>query len=432
MKTKIHFISAVLAFLIISCESFLDVEPKQSLDAGQAIQTEQDLRNAINGCYDVFQDLNYGRYALLLFLELASDNARNTGTIIEYGQINNNNVLENNPVITSLWRSFYNGINRVNTAIYYLDRLDLDDDKIQAYEAELRFIRAWHYYHLALIFKDVPLRTEPTLGLSNINMPASLQADVLAFVEAELEFAKERITLTSPTRATKAAAKALLARLHLFVGNNQQAINYATDVIENSGKTLAADYESLFGPDISIESIFEISFSAQDENRLAQYFFPSSLAGRYEVAPTNGMIEAYDDNDVRKAVTIDNSGANPYCIKYSDIASGTDNVYLFRLAEMYLIRAEARALAGGDINEIQNDINIIRNRALLDDASAANHDDLLLIIENERRFEFAFEGHRWFDLIRTGRAIDILETVSSPDQFYFPIPLSETTTNEDL
>ncbi len=432
MKRKIQITLVLLAFLIVSCESFLDVAPKQSLDADQAIQTEQDLRNAINGCYDVFQDLNYGRYALLIFLELASDNALNTGTIIEYGPVNNNNVLENNPVITNLWRTMYNGINRVNTALYYLDRLDLDDDKAQAYAAELRFIRAWHFYHLALIFKDVPLRTEPTLGLSNVNMPASPQADILDFVKNELEFAKDRITQTSPKRANKSAAKALLARLHLFVGNNTQAIEYANDVITNSGKVLAQNYESLFTPEISSESIFEIDFTAQDENRLAQYFFPSSLAGRYEVAPTEDFVGAYDDNDARRAVTIDDSGANPYCIKYSDIASGTDNVYLFRLSEMYLIRAEAKALSNGNINDILSDINMIRNRALLSDASANNHDDLLLIIENERRFEFAFEGHRWFDLIRTGRAIELLETVTSETQFYFPIPLSETTTNEDL
>lgn len=432
MKRILQIALILLAFSIVSCESFLDVTPKQSLDADQAIQTEQDLRNAINGCYDVFQNLNYGRYALLIFLELASDNAHNTGTIIEYGPVNNNNVLENNPVITSLWRTIYNGINRVNTALYYLDKLGLDDDKAQAYGAELRFIRAWHYYHLALIFKDVPLRTEPTLGLANINMPASPQADILDFVKTELEFAKDRITQTSPKRANKSAAKALLARLHLFLDNHTQAIEYSTDVINNSGRMLADSYEALFTPDVSVESIFEIDYTAQDENRLAQYFFPSSLAGRYEVAPTEGFIDAFADNDARRAVTIDDSGANPYCIKYSDIASGTDNVYLFRLAEMYLIRAEAKALSNGDISEILSDINMIRNRAMLEDASTDNHNDLLLIIENERRFEFAFEGHRWFDLIRTGRAIDLLETVTSTDQFYFPIPLSETTTNEDL
>lgn len=430
MKKRV--LISLIALVLIACEDILDVTPKRSLEAEQAIQTEQGLQNAINGCYDVFQSLYYGRYALLLFTELASDNARNTGTIIEYGQINNINVLENNLFITNLWRTFYNGINRANTAMYHMERLGLEEERERAYGAELRFIRAWHYYHLALIFKDVPLRTEPTLDLSDINKPATSQQDILSFVKEELNEVKDHISHTRSTRATTFAAKALLARVYLFTGDYEGAIQLATDVIENSGRTLAPDYASLFMPETSQESIFEIAFSAQDENRLAQYFFPSSLAGRYEASPTENLIEAYEEHDERKEVTLELSDANPYCIKYSDIATGTDNVYLFRLAEMYLIRAEAMAMEEGDMDAILGDINALRQRASLDDVSANSHEDLLLIIEDERRLEFAFEGHRWFDLVRTNRATEVIENVSGPDQYYFPIPLSETSTNEDL
>jgi len=99
---------------------------------------------------------------------------------------------------------------------------------------------------------------------------------------------------------------------------------------------------------------------------------------------------------------------------------------------MYLIRAEALASSDGDKDDIRSDINTIRNRVSLDPVTADSYDELLLIIEQERRLEFAFEGHRWFDLVRTNRALELLDPVTSTDQYYYPIPLSESNTNEAI
>jgi hypothetical protein len=98
---------------------------------------------------------------------------------------------------------------------------------------------------------------------------------------------------------------------------------------------------------------------------------------------------------------------------------------------MYLIRAEALAWSQGDLQDIRDDINIVRDRAGLPGTSANTYADLLRAIERERRVEFAFEGHRWFDLVRTGRAVDVLPNVNSVNQTLFPIPLSEIQTNRD-
>lgn len=434
MKIKNIWVSLIIGLVLVSCESALDVYPFQSLEASQAIKNENDLRYAINGCYDAFQLAGYYNRSLVVLSELASDNAYNGGTIIEYGQLNNHVVLEDNEVTSGIWSAIYIGINRVNTALYYLDRLDdIPQDRKTVYEAELRFMRALHYYNLSVLFKDVPVRTTPTFSLNDLHVPLSPQAEVLnEVVFADLLFARGKLEGSNPKRANNAAVNALLARLHQFTGDHAEAVAYATEVIENSGRILDPDFSSLFTQQVSVESIFEIDFTPQDGNRMAQYLFPSSMAGRYEVAPEENLLDAYDPDDPRKTASFELDDPNPYCIKYNDITYGSDNVYVFRLAEMYLIRAEALARSNGDRNDIRSDINAIRSRVSLDPVTTNSYDELLLIIEQERRLEFAFEGHRWFDLVRTNRAVDLLDPVTSTEQYYYPIPLSESNTNEAI
>jgi hypothetical protein len=118
----------------------------------------------------------------------------------------------------------------------------------------------------------------------------------------------------------------------------------------------------------------------------------------------------------------------PYGIKYTDVSEGSDRVIVIRLAEMYLIRAEALAYSNGSIDAIKADIDVVRTRAGLQGTTATDYPSLKLAIEYERRHEFAFEGHRWFDLVRTHRATAVLGI----DEKYtlFPIPLSEMQTNK--
>jgi hypothetical protein len=146
-----------------------------------------------------------------------------------------------------------------------------------------------------------------------------------------------------------------------------------------------------------------------------------------EFSPSESLLDAYETEDtIRKNASI---AEGDYGYKYRDITNGTDNVIVMRLAEMYLIRAEAEAQLNGNIQVIQDDINAIRNRAGLANTTAASYGDLKNAIEQERRIEFTFEGHRWFDLIRTGKAIETLDKVTSPNQLLFPIPISEINAN---
>jgi hypothetical protein len=240
-------------------------------------------------------------------------------------------------------------------------------------------------------------------------------------------------------RASSFSATALLARVYLtrfHFGNNPvdatAALTNADKVITEGGFSLVSPYASLYAAGDNSERIFQIVFSAQDKNRLAEYFFPTSLAGRYEVGPSESFVAAFDPADsVRFAATLarDKDGLY-YGYKYTELVEGSDAVLVIRLAEMYLIKAEALAYTEGDITAIQQNIDAIRYRAGLQPTTAATYDDLKLAIENERRFEFAFEGYRWFDLVRTKRATTVLGITE--DQTLFPIPLSEMQTNSKM
>ena len=237
-------------------------------------------------------------------------------------------------------------------------------------------------------------------------------------------------------RVNSYAAAALLARVYLtrfHADNDDQyallAANKADEVIESGAFSLVSSYASLYVGNDNSERIFQIVFSAQDKNRLAEYFTPRTLTGRYEVAPSDTLIHSWDPLDSLRfeaSIAFDTIG-DPYCIKYQELTEGSDPVLVIRLAEMYLIKAEAMAYSNGDIAAIQDNINAIRTRAGLSPTTASTYDELKLAVENERRFEFAFEGHRWFDLVRTKRATTVLGI--EPYQTLFPIPLSEMTTN---
>jgi hypothetical protein len=265
-----------------------------------------------------------------------------------------------------------------------------------------------------------------------LNTPLSSVEDVFGKINEFLDYADGKILNTSTVRGSNMAVKALKAKVYLHQERWQDAINEATYVIENGSFSLLENFADLYLTEENNESIFEVSFDDQDKNRLAEYFYPTQLTGRYEVAPNQEFIESFEENDSRSGVTIKVISDEPYVDKYEEISTGGDNVYVFRLAEMYMIRAEARANLAQELNEALDDVNMLRERAKLPDANTATYEELLLIIEDERRHEFAFEGHRWFDLVRTDRAIDVLPTVDSRGQYYFPIPLAETNTNDAI
>lgn len=435
---KIIFSLFALAFIIMSCNKVLDVKPTDSVAAEDAIKNKAGVEHALIGSYNALQATGLYYLNAIIVGDVAADNLTHTGTMMEYGQIERKPIPAENSIVEGMWSGAYNGINCVNNILVKLPGIsDITQTESDQYEGEALFIRALLHYYLVTYFGGVPIQTQPTLDLSKIDIARNTVEEVYTQVISDLTTAKAKLSTSNVKgRANSYAASALLAKVYLskYQSLNDQpsaglAITEASRVITDGGYSLTSDYGSLFNPlnAYSSESIFEVIFDAQNFTRLAQYFYSRDLSGRYEIAPEAELIQSYETADIRQSQSIAYVGPQPYGYKYKDVSGGTDHVYVFRLAEMYLIRAEALAYSNGTVASIQADINTIRNRAGLANTTAATIPDLQLAVENECRHEFAFEGHRWPDLVRTKRAAALLGI----DEKYtlFPIPLSEMQTN---
>jgi len=432
MKKALYIIG--ILGILTGCE-VMNVEPEASIPASEAFKDKAGIERGILGSYSSLQYLSYYGRTYLIYADLAADNLAHPtdATSSDYAEVDNNAMLAENSSISGIWAACYDGINVANNVIVKVPGMtDMTETEKNRALGELYFLRALSHFNLLNYFGAIPIKTEPTVGVSNLDAGRDPVSEVFAQIKTDLVLASKYLpaSASTKTRASKFAALALLARVSLYSGDYATAREKADSVIKYGGYTLPGNYADVFASDGSAETIFEVDFNELDRNRIAEYNFPKTLNGRREVEPDPDLISAYETDDERKAVSIAYDGALAYANKYNDLSKGADNVIILRLAEMYLIRAEAEAnLTGGNISSIRADINVIRNRADLGTVEANTAGELLLAIEQERRVEFAFEGHRWFDLVRTGRAIDVLPNVTRATQTLFPIPADEILTN---
>ncbi|NCC72511.1 MAG: RagB/SusD family nutrient uptake outer membrane protein [Sphingobacteriia bacterium] len=438
MKKISYFI--IILISLTSCAKVLDVEPYQSISPEDALKDKTGIERAITGSYSVLGNVgSYGRYQIIVS-DLAADNLDWVATSVDYSEIDQNDINANNIVIDGIWSANYDGINRVNNILHKLpDIPDLTENERNLFEGEARFLRALFHFNLVNFFGGVPVKTQPTLDLSNIDQARNTRDEVYLQIIEDLTIAEEKLPASvAPGHTGSFSASALLARVYLtrfHLSNVQEdaakAIEKANKVINEGGFTLTENYADLFNGSNS-EIIFQVVFDAQNYNRIAQNFFPISLKGLYIIAPSADYMTCYDPIDsvrfTNSAMT-DSTGKS-YCNKYRDIVTGTDRVMVLRLAEMYLIKAEALAYTNGNLDEIKASIDIVRARAGLPGTTASGIEELKTSVENERRYEFAFEGHRWHDLVRTGRATAVMGI--DKKRTLFPIPLSEMQTNKKM
>lgn len=430
--------------LFCSCEKIIEQEPQASLDATTAFNNRQSVEAGIIGVYDAFQSASYYGVSYTLLAELGADITSHTGSFPSYLEIKNRNITTNNTDVSSLWNQIYVAINRANTVLAAAENItDAAFNKPVAL-AELRFLRGVAYFDLLRLWggtvdgynkatgKGVPLRLQPTLtGADAAATQRATEADLWAQIHADLDFAVQNAPATAATgRLTKNAALGMSARAELYQNNFEQAEAWATQIIDQYAAQarggLAANYADIWATkNTKPESIWELQFTATDANSLRFYYY-----GRNEVASSAELGAAHEAGDTRKAVNYTpTSVATTFKqLKYFR-ADGTDNIPLLRLAEVYLIRAEARARkAAPDILGAQTDLNVVRSRAGLLPTTAATPDALLEAVLQERRIELAHEAHRWFDLRRTGRAA---ATLGIPETFrvLWPIPQRERETS---
>ena len=284
------------------------------------------------------------------------------------------------------------------------------------------FIRALAYFDLARTFGAVQIFLTPTEQVADkYNKQQSPPSEVYAQVLSDLNNAENLLPLTTVRdRATRKSVWALRARLYLYNQQWAQAEADASSIIADSGNyKLVAPYNTFFTKSNTTESVFEISYSVAYPNPMysnwksgGNYIPNDSITGLLTNPLTGG----------NRNTLLATSGTRTLGVLYPQ-SNGTDPVYIIRIAELWLIRAEARANLG-NLNGAISDLNAVRKRAGLPDSNASAPAAILSAIENERRVEFAFEPHRWFDLVRTGRASSVFN-INDVNRYVFPVPAPE-------
>lgn len=448
-----HFLFIILLVgLTTSCE-ILDVEPTDKIAGETAITDLNGLKAAVNGAYDQMQQVGFAEDAVI-FGDLAADNWIHVGSKKEYRQVDDNQLMATNDYVAGIWSSCYDGINRVNNILVQIPQLDnLPPQVRDQHEGECLFLRALNYFTLVKYFGGVPLRKEPTRSASNEELfkeRATVEA-TYRFIISDLKEAEQLLegAPINPSMAHAYAAKALLARVYLYFSQYenhwQEAADKADQVIESGEFALVSgdNYGALYDEETTNdEIIFQNDFfNDDDQNAIADW---TRHDGRLEVAAwdtearENSIYHAFPPGDKRRDATAYESGSSYYSNKYEDTGNGKDNVILLRLAEMYLIRAEALNEMGYVPNgQAFKALNQIRERAGLAKFYAGdlqNKQQFRLAVEQERRLELAYEGHRFFDLVRTNRAGEVLGDKGNlaDNGWLFPIPQVEMDTNDKM
>jgi hypothetical protein len=455
----------IIVFLIIGslagtgCTKILQQEPGSSLDASTAFKTRSGVEAGLLGIYSTLQSGNYYGLRYWALSDLYADVVSHSGTFPSFSEFGNRTLLPDNTEIAGIWNTIYNGINRANNVIASIPGITDPAFNKNASLGEASFLRALMYFDLTRAWgggltgfnkaggTGVPIFITPTLTPADASAkPKSSEADVYKQIRADLDFAIANIPATNRNgRANVDAAIALKARLELYLGNWAAAETLATQVIDkyksatpNGGLVSGANYANLWlAQNVKPESIFELQFDATNTNSIAFFYFTGGLGGRNEITSSSVLAAMHEAGDIRKAVNVTTASSTPPVVpanktlKYTRVA-GTDFVTIIRLAELYLIRAEARAQQN-KILETQLDINIIRNRAGLPNTLAIAQSDLLLAIEKENYLEFAHEGHRFFDLRRNNRE-DAVLNLSGNNEFRarWPIPQREVLTSNKV
>lgn len=433
------YILTILAGLMASCESFLDEQPVDLITTDQVIIDAGSAETAVLGIYSRLQIDNMYGNDLVNLPAVASDEFVHSGSFPSIAEVDDNSISSNNATIDDPWLSSYTGIFQCNNVLEIVEGNEelpgFTDDTRNEILGQARFLRALLHFNLANIYGPVPLIESTDLELTS-NATRTAKADVLDFVLAETRLAASELENAdfenqNQFKATFWAAKALEARTLLYQGDVAGAGVVADFIIENGDFDLAETYSELFqpGPTVNNEIIFSIFFSAADQNGIAFQFLPD---GRFEFAVSPQLLSALtaDADDSRADLVALNEGdaeGRFFINKYTDVSTGTDGFVVFRLAEMYLIRAEANLGTPAAVA----DINAVRTRAGAAPISSATIDAVL----NERFVEFFAEGHRWFDLIRTDNAVPVMSSINSgftSDDTLFPVPNRDILQNPNL
>jgi len=455
MNNYKYFLLFVISLGVFSCEENLELTPFQSLSTSEALSDITGMQTALNGGYDALQGVAYYGRDFQVQSDIETD--------VAYVAITNSNRFITNYTYVfnadnenSIFATAYNTILRVNNVINNIDGLEGNQATKDQIKGEALAIRALAHFDLVRLYGTPPTQGNPS---SDLGVPVVLESDPAAEparntvaevynqILADLNSASGLISEDGIYNFSPGAVDALLARVHLYRGNYNEAITAASDVINSGNYQLDNDYSNLFGePNSSAEEIFTLRFTGAENNganNLGQIYNPN---GYGDIRPSNDYFELFEEGDQRGQLVytaIKNEVEDIFHSKFlgeSDI-EGLHSPRLLRLSEMYLIRAEANFFLG-NLSEAISDLNTLRTTRGASEITESELD--VKFILNERLREFAFEGHAKFDYFRLG--IDIvrsqcnsIEQISAPcmiaasdSRGIYPIPEFEILVNQQM
>lgn len=434
---------APLLLLLSGCKKFLDVQPQLQVDESEAITNASSAQTALVGLYNLLGNDNYygSNYPALSYL--SGGDIQWTGSQAAPQEIVLHKLTADNSYVNNAWSQIYKTIlsaNYIVEKVSAITDVSFTQDAKNQVMGEALFIRALSYFDLARGWGGVPIILTPTYeATDNKNVKRNTLGETYAQVLTDLDAADGLLPeTTNRNRATRKTVWALKSRYYLYQQQWDSAAYYASKVIDdNINFQLANPYGAFFQNDAvaTPESVFEIDYSTSFKNGHSNWWLPPALGGRREWSPTNQLVSLLNDPAVggNRNVLIAQTappGNLWYGKLYYRTPVGTDPTYVIRIAELYLIRAEAKAHLN-ILDAALADVNAVRNRAGLSPITATDVDELLSAIDQERRVEFPFETDRWFNLVRRGQVASVLG-ITDPNKYVFPIPTSEIVANSNI
>ena len=483
MKLKYNLIAiALLGFSFSSCSDFLEQNPQTDLSENDFYKTADDILSAVNGVYSSLQEGDiYGNW--YVFGEIPSDNTRNqlSGSVTTQNEFDQFYIDTQNSMIANFWKAAYKVINRTNTILGRIDGIEINTELANRYKLECKFIRALMYFNLVRVYGDVPLVLKEISISESYDILREPKENVYNQIIADLKEAQDlpvSYSTAEDGRATQGAAKALLANVYMTLHKYAEAETILAEIInsgqysllENTPGSLNIDgYKNVFSPvnHNSKEGIFEIQFlkgGYGEGSNYANNFAPEN-SGTNVVAvggtggnniPEMDIYNAYEEGDLRRDFSMslgyyDNRKNNEwvesrYVCKFMDVPyqnnDASNNYPVIRYADVILMYAEALN-QNGKTAEACKYLNMTRRRGFGYQTTETSSVDLqttdkaqfALMVEQERRVELAFENHRWFDLIRTGRAVEVMRSKGfslNETNLICPIPQKQIDVNPKL
>ena len=468
---NLKFKNILIAFvLIVSCsDDFVNVD-SQDVNSETFFENEEEYQQALIGAYDGLQYT----YVNVMLGEIASDNTLAGGEsatdVIGFQEIDDMRHTPNNANLRDIWNWMYGAVNRANFILEFQDKTDFPNKNNVVGQA--RFLRAYYNFELVKWFGDIPFLVDKRIQFGDqFTIGRSPKAEVYALIEADLIFAAANLPYSQSQagRVTKGAAQGLLGKAYLYQDKFAEAATVLEDLINNGPHDLLTDYSMIFENDNenNIESVFEVQYTDKEGagfnclqcsegnvavgfNGIRNYSGPDFDSGFSFNVPTQEVVDDFEDGDIRFDTAILDieawSAANgstfstgfehtgyfnrKYIARKGDLNTGDanltnpNNYRSIRFADVLLMAAEA--LNRGGISDARALIylNRVRTRATLDDLDVTST-DLTNAIYQERRVELVGEGHRFFDLVRTGRAASEIDGFTTNKHEVFPIPAIE-------